>query len=58
MRQMLGSLMNSKNSLKITQDESGRAKILGAPIQISGADIIKINENIYELTPEIYKKYI
>ena len=54
MRQMLGSLMNSKNSLKITQDESGRANILGVPIQISGADMIKINENIYELTSEIY----
>ena len=55
MRQMLGSLMNSKNSLKITQDESGKANILGVPIQISGADTIKIDENIYELTPEIYK---
>ena len=55
MRQMLGSLMNSKNSLKITQDESGRANILGVPIQISGADTIKIDENIYELTPEIYR---
>ena len=55
MRQMLGSLMNSKNSLKIIQDESGRANILGAPIQISGADMIKINEKIYELAPEIYK---
>ena len=54
MRQMLGSLMNSRNSLKITQDESGRATILGIPIQISG-HTIKINENIYELTPEIYK---
>ena len=54
MRQMLGSLMNSKNSLKITQDESGRANILGVPIQISGADTIKINEKIYELTSEIY----
>ena len=54
MRQMLGSLMNSKNSLKIIQDESGRANILGVPIQISGADTIKINENIYELTSEIY----
>ena len=54
MRQMLGSLMNSKNSLKITQDESGRANILGVPIQISGADTIKINENIYEVTSEIY----
>ena len=55
MRQMIGSLMNSKNSLKITQDELGRANILGVPIQISGADTIKIDENIYELTPEIYK---
>ena len=55
MRQMIGSLLNSKNSLKITQDESGRANILGVPIQISEGDIIKINENVYELTPEIYK---
>ena len=55
MRQMLGSLMNSKNSLKIVQDEAGRANILGVPIQISGADTIKINENIYDLTPEIYR---
>ena len=54
LRQMLGSLMNSKNSLKITQDESGKANFLGKPIQISGADTMKINENIYELTPEIY----
>ena len=57
MRQMLGSLMNSRNSLKITQDESGRANILGAPIQISEGDTIKINENVYELTPEIYKAF-
>ena len=55
MRQMIGSLMNSRNSIKITQDESGRANILGVPNQISEGDTIKINENIYELTPEIYK---
>ncbi len=55
MRQMIGSLMNSRNSLKITQDESGRANILGVPIQISEGDTMKINETIYELTPEIYK---
>ena len=54
-REMIGSLMRSKNSLKITRDESRRANILGVPIQMSGADTIKINENIYELTPEIYK---
>ena len=55
MRQMIGSLMNSRNSLKITQDESGRANILGVPIQISEGDTMKINETVYELTPEIYK---
>ena len=55
MRQMIGSLMNSRNSLKITQDESGRANILGVPIQISEGDTMKINENVYELSPEIYK---
>ena len=55
MRQMIGSLMNSRNSHKITQDESGRANILGAPIQISKGDTMKINETVYELTPEIYK---
>ena len=44
MRQMIGSLMNSRNSLKITQDESGRASILGVPIQISEGDTIKINQ--------------
>ena len=55
MRQMIGSLMNSRNSLKITQDESGRANILGIPIQTSEGDTLKINENYYELTPEIYK---
>ena len=55
MRQMIGSLMNSRNSLKITQEECGRANILGVPIQISEGDTMKINETVYELTPEIYK---
>ena len=55
MRQMLRSLMNSRNSLKIPQDELGIANILGVPIQISQGDTLKINENVYELTPEINK---
>ena len=33
MRQNLGSLMTSRYSLKITQDESGQANILGVPFQ-------------------------
>ena len=40
-REMIGSLMRSKNSLKYTQDESRRANIMGVPIQISGADTKK-----------------
>ena len=52
---MLGSLMNSRNSLKLIQDGMGRAAILDVPIQVSEGDTVKINENIYELTPEVYK---
>ena len=55
MRQMIGSIINSRNSLKSIQDELNRATVLGVPIQISEGDTIKVNENIYELTPEIYK---
>ena len=50
MREMIGSLIRSKSSLKITQDESRRANFLGVPIQMSGADTIKINEDIYDIT--------
>ena len=55
MGEMIESFMNSRTSLEITQDESGRANILGVPIQISEADTIEINENIYDLIPETYK---
>ena len=55
MRQMLGSLMNSRNSLKINQNEFGQANILGIPIQISVGDRIKIKDIFYDVTPEIYK---
>ena len=33
--------MNSRNSLKTTHDNSGKATILGVPIQKSEADTIK-----------------
>ena len=51
----LGVLMNSKSSLKLLPDDAGRATILGTPIITVGGDIIQINENIYDLTPEIHK---
>ena len=52
MREKIESLMSSHNSLKHNQD-GGYTNILGVPIQIAGPDTIKINENIYELTPEV-----
>ena len=55
MTETLGALMNSKNSLKLIPDDSGRASILGVPINTLGGDRAQINDNVYDLTPEIYK---
>ena len=41
--------------MKITQEKTVVAIFLGVPIQISGADWIKINDNVYDLTPELYR---
>ena len=46
--------MNSRNSLKITQDELSRASILVVLIHVLD-DTIKINENVCDLTPGLYK---
>ena len=54
MTKTLGRLMSSANSLKIKSTPSG-ASILGVPIYTLGGDRIKIKDNIYDLTPEIYK---
>ena len=50
----LGRLMSSASSLKIKCTPSG-ATILGVPINTLGGDRIQIKDNIYDLTPEIYK---
>ena len=50
----LGRLMSSANSLKITSTPSG-ASIFEVLIITLGGDRIQIKDNIYELTPEIYK---
>ena len=47
--------MNTKFSLKSIQDKMGRVSILGTPIDTLGGDRIKINDNTYDSTPEIYK---
>ena len=54
MTKTLGRLMSSANSLKINSTPSG-ATILGVPINTLGGDRIQIKDNIYDLTPEIYK---
>ena len=50
----LRRLMSSLNSLKIKPSPSG-ATILGVPINTLGGDRIQMKDNIYDLTPEIYK---
>ena len=54
MTKTLGRLMSSANSLKIKSTPSG-ATILGVPIHTLGGDTIQIKDNVYDLTPEIYK---
>ena len=54
MSKTLGRLMSSFNSLKIKPSTSG-ATILGVPINTLGGDRIQIKDNIYDLTPEIYR---
>ena len=54
MQEMIGSLMNSRSSLKITQYESGRANSLGVPNQLSEADTIKkVKVSLIELQKHI-----
>ena len=54
MSSTLERLMSSLNSLKIKPALSG-ATILGVPIYTLGGDKLRIRDNKYELTPEIYK---
>ena len=54
MTKTLGRLISSLNSLKIIASPSGPT-ILGVPIYTLGGDRIQIKDNIYDLTPEIYK---
>ena len=54
MTKTLGRLMSSANSLK-TKSTLSDATILGVPIITLDGDRIQIKDNIYDLTPEIYK---
>ena len=54
MTKALGRLMSNSNSLKIEFPPSGDT-ILGVPLYTLGGDKLRIRDNDYELTPEIYK---
>ena len=54
MTKTLGRLMCSSNSLKIKSGPSG-ATILGVPIYTLVEDKLRIRDNVYDLTPKIYK---
>ena len=54
MTKTLGRLMSSSNSLRIKPSPSG-ASVLGVPLITLGGDRIQIKDDIYDLTPEIYK---
>ena len=56
MKNTIGKLMSSKNSLKVDQDErTGGASINGIPLLIFGGNSMKTKDNVYEITPEIHK---
>ena len=52
MKQTLGSLMESLNSSRKEQDDSGGATIFGASLYTLGQDKLRMNDNVYDLTPE------
>ena len=54
MTNTLGRLMSSANSPRIKSSPSA-APVLGVPICTLGGDKMRIRDNNYELTPEIYK---
>ena len=54
MTKTLGRLMSSANSLRIKSPPSG-ASVLGVPIYTQGSDKLRIRDNDYEITTEIYK---
>ena len=55
LRETLGSLLMSCNSLGLEQDDSGRANDLGVPIQILCGDKKKRRDNISDLPEKIHK---
>ena len=49
------ALMISPNSVKLLQDDSGRASIRNNPNFTLSGDRMKTSGNVHDFTPEIYK---
>ena len=49
-----GLLVGSPTSLRIDQDDLGRATIPAVPIYALGGDEVEINDNVCEVTDEIH----
>ena len=47
--------MQNHNSLRIDQDASSRASILGVPVFALGGDKVKIRENVHDSIPQLHK---
>ena len=55
LKETLGSLMESHSFSRMEQERTGRANILGVPIQTSVGDDIKRIDNIYDLVEKVHK---
>ena len=55
MMEMLGALMKGWDFLKLSQDEFGRASILGTPFFTLGGDRTETNDNNNDIFPELNK---
>ena len=56
LKNTIGTFMSSKNSLRIDQEKrTGGASLNEIPVLIFGGHLLKIKDNVYEITPEIHK---
>ena len=55
MKETLGTLTKSHNSLKKDQDVSGQANIVGIPFHTLGGVKRRVYENVYDLSTQIHE---
>ena len=55
MKERLSSLTRASNSLRLKQDDLGNMSILGPLLQTLGGNKFKINDDVFEFSPERHK---